>query len=410
MKTIWIVNYYARTPEIVGNIRHFEFAKYLIAAGYIVRVFSALDNAIEFNGGKYINKEYGGVPYTHIKAKSYMGNGVKRMLSIFLFAWRLFLLRKKFEKPDIILHNIHAPFDYPVVWAAKCLKARYIAEAWDLWPHYFVTFGLVSAKNPAMKWAYYIERKMYEKASNIIFTFEGGIDYLRWHKWTTETNGKIDPQKVHYINNGILLEEFYDNVRRYPNDDPDLNRRDKFKVIYLGSIRLVNNVKQLIDAANILKEDDRFSFLIYGNGNEKAVLQKYVEDNHIDNVIFKNDRIPYHDVPYVVSQASLNVMNYQKGFGDHGVSSGKMFQYFAAGKPIVCNIKLNYSDIERHNLGVDADLDTPEKYAEVIRGMADLPKEEYEAMCTRAKETAKEFDYNVLSEKLVEVIEGKQMI
>ncbi len=409
MKTIWIVNYYAKTPETVGNIRHFEFAKHLIASGYIVRVFSANNssNTTEFDGKKYINKEYGGVSYTHIKAKSYVGNGVKRMLSIFQFAWRLFLFRNKFEKPDIILQNIHAPFDYPVVWAAKRLKARYIAEAWDLWPHYFVTFGLMSAKNPVMRWAYNIERKMYEKASDIIFTFEGGIDYLRWHKWTTEAKGKIEPRKVHYINNGILLKEFYDNVSQYSDDDPDLNRKDKFKVIYLGSIRLVNNVKQLIDAANVLKSDDRFSFLIYGNGNDKPILQKYVKDKHIDNVIFKNDWIPYHNVPYVVSQASLNVMNYQKGFGEHGVSSGKMFQYFAAGRPVVCNIKLNYSDIERHNLGIDADLDTPEKYAEAIRSIANLPNEKYEAMCVRAKETVKEFDYDVLSKKLIEVITGE---
>ena len=99
-------------------------------------------------------------------------------------------------------------------------------------------------------------------------------------------------------------------------------------------------------------------------------------------------------------------MNYQKGFGDYGVSSGKMFQYFAAGKPIVCNIKLNYSDIERYNLGIDADLDTPEKYAEAIRSIANLPKEEYEAMCVRVKETARKFDYDVLAKKLIEVIEG----
>ena len=408
MKTVWIVNYYAGIPETMGNARHFEFAKHLIEAGYMVRVFRANSSSstIEFDNKEYINKEYGGVSYTHIKVKAYEGNGIKRMLSIFQFAWRFFLFRNEFEKPDVILQNIHAPFDFPVVWGAKRLNARYIAEAWDLWPHYFVTFGLISAKNPVMKWAYSIERKMYEKASDIIFTFEGGVDYLCWHKWTTVAKGKIDIRKVHYINNGILLKEFYDNVYQYPNDDADLNRKDKFKVIYLGSIRLVNNVKQLIDAANVLKGDDRFSFLIYGNGNDKPRLQKYVEDNHIDNVIFKNDWIPYHDVPYVVSQASLNVMNYQKGFGDYGVSSGKMFQYFAAGKPIVCNIKLNYSDIERYNLGIDADLDTPEKYAEAIRSIANLPKEEYEAMCVRVKETARKFDYDVLAKKLIEVIEG----
>ena len=411
MKTIWIVNYYAASPATTGNHRHYEFAKHLIAENYRIRVFSAgfiQTKGIDLvpNNQKYFNTNYEGIPYTHIKVKHYVGNGIKRMISITQFALSLFFLKRHFENPDIIIHNIHAPFDYPVVWCASRLKAKYIAEAWDLWPHDFVTFGLVSATNPFLKIAYHIEKKMYEKASFIIFSFEGGVDYLRERKWTTDTGGNIRPDRVHYINNGINLKEFYENIIRYPSSDPDLNAKDKFKVVYMGSIRLVNNIKQLIDAAAILKEEPQFIFLIYGNGTDKCFLQNYCLENHIDNVVFKNDWIPSYEVPYVVSQASLNIMNYRKGFGQYGVSSGKMFQYFAAGKPLLCNIKINYSDIERFNLGLDADLDTPEQYANAILSFAQMDSTSYEAMCERVKETAKEFDYDVLSDRLVRIIKN----
>jgi hypothetical protein len=102
---------------------------------------------------------------------------------------------------------MHAPFDYPICLCAKKLKARYIAEEWDLWPEYFVTFGLISANNPAMKWAYSKERKMFEYASNIVYSFAGGIDYLKEKKWLLSTGGKIDEKKVIYINNGFCLSE-----------------------------------------------------------------------------------------------------------------------------------------------------------------------------------------------------------
>ena len=94
MKTVWIVNYYAGIPETMGNARHFEFAKHLIEAGYMVRVFRANSSSstIEFDNKEYINKEHGGVSYTHIKVKAYEGNGIKRMLSIFQFAWRFFFI------------------------------------------------------------------------------------------------------------------------------------------------------------------------------------------------------------------------------------------------------------------------------------------------------------------------------
>ena len=81
-----------------------------------------------------------------------------------------------------------------------------------------------------------------------------------------------------------------------------------------------------------------------------------------------------------------------------------MIQYFAAGKPICCNIKLNYSEISRNKLGIDRDLDTPEQYAEAIRELAEQPQDEYKSMCNRVRETAKRYDYKVLAAKELEVI------
>ena len=66
--------------------------------------------------------------------------------------------------------------------------------------------------------------------------------------------GAIDLKKVSHINNGIDLEEFELNKNLYKIDDPDLENDSFFKVIYLGSIRRANNLKQLIDAAKYLKK------------------------------------------------------------------------------------------------------------------------------------------------------------
>ena len=82
-----------------------------------------------------------------------------------------------------------------------------------------------------------------------------------------------------------------------------------------------------------------------------------------------------------------------------------MFQYFAAGKPICCNIKLNYSEISRNNLGIDRNLETPEEYAAAIRELSELPIEKYKAMCQRVRETARRFDYRVLAAEELKVIE-----
>ncbi len=410
IKKIWIVNYYTTPPEFVSNPRHLEFSHFLRKSGYDVTIISASylsDKEIDLvpGGLNYIQKSYGEFKFIHIKVRHYIGNGINRMFSIFQFAWRINRYRNNFEKPDIILHNIHAPFDYPVLWCAKNLKAKYIVEAWDLWPDSFVRFGLISRKNPIVKIAYEIERLLYEKADKIIFTFEGGIDYLREHKWAKDFGGKIELNKIHYVNNGVNLEKFNNDIKLNQLDDKDLNNISNFNVIYMGSVRLVNNLKRLIDAAKILKSHKRINFLIYGDGIDREYLEQYCKDNGIHNVIFKEKWIPLKNVPYVLSKSSLNILNYQKDFGIYGVSSGKLFQYLASGKPICSNIKMNYCLIEKNYLGIAKNLDTPQEYADAILLLASLDEMEYNAICARVKEVSKHFDFEVLSTKLIGILE-----
>ncbi len=163
----------------------------------------------------------------------------------------------------------------------------------------------------------------------------------------------------------------------------------------------------LIEAAKMLQDFDYYRFFIYGDGADREELERKVKDEVISNVIFKEKNIPLCEVAWVVSQASVNIMNYQKGLGYMGVSSGKMFQYLAAGKPIVCNVNLAYDDvITEKNLGIARDIETPEAFAQAIRDVAEQPRASYDAMCERVRETAKRFDYRALCAEELKVIES----
>lgn len=401
---IWIVNYY--THPACFNPRYLELAKHFMAAGHEVLTFYANYKSDE-SAPQFQQSTVNGLDFVEVKAPHFVGNGVKRMLSIWKFAAVLKKNARRFPKPDVVLHNIHPPFDYPVVGMAKKLGAKYIAEAWDLWPEDFVTFGLVGANNPAMKVAYAIEKRYYYKADDIIFTFLGAFDYLKRQGWMKEQGGKIDPAHLHYINNGIDLAEFDKNKVAFPRPDEDMNDPDLVKVVYLGAINKANNVQTLIDAAALLQDRPNYRFCIYGNGAYRKALMDYVKEQGIGNVVFKEERIPLAECAWVVSQATVNVMNYEKNFGKWGVSSGKMFQYLAAGKPIVCNIDIAYDNVIKDNrLGVSRNLETPEQFAEAIREVAEQPRASYDAMCERVREVAGKFDYKVLSQRELEVLEG----
>ena len=402
-KRIWIVNYYTK-PDC-SNPRYIEFAKHFMANGYEVLTFYA-DWKRKADAPLFERQEVNGLDFVRVKAPYYEGNGLSRMKSIFSFAWIIKKHCKEFECPDLILHNIHTPFDYPIVWAAKKVKAKYVAEAWDAWPDVFAHLGLVSRNNPALKVFYWIEKKLYQNADQIVFTIAGMIDHIKQKGWSTETGGKIDLKRVHYINNGIDLKQFDKDRDAWPRKDEDMNESKTLKVVYLGRINRANHVHTLVEAAKLLQEQLGYRFFIYGDGADREALEKKVQEEGVTNVIFKERQIPLCECAWVVSQATVNVMNYQQGFGYMGVSSGKMFQYLAAGKPILCNIDIAYDNLIKDNhLGYAQDIDSPEGFAELIRRLAEQPKEEYNAMCERVREVAKRFDYKVLAAQEMEVIE-----
>ena len=406
---IWIINPQTGSPKTAANPRYLELAKYFMEAGHEVITFNSTqrEGITVPEGEKYVEKQYGNYRFVHVAAPDFTGNGVKRMLSLYKFARNVCRISGKFEKPDVILQNIHPPFDFPVIRLKKKFKCKYIAEAWDLWPEDFVTFGLVGANNPVLKIAYAIEKRYYYNADDIIFTFLGAFDYLKRQGWMKEQGGKIDPAHLHYINNGIDLAEFDKNKVAYPRPDEDMNDPNLVKIVYLGSINKANNVKTLVDAAALMQDKPEYRFFIYGNGSYRRELMDYVREQGIGNVVFKEERIPLAECAWVVSQATVNVMNYEKKFGKWGVSSGKMFQYLAAGKPIVCNIDIAYDNVIKDNrLGVSRNLEPPEQFAEAIREVAEQPRASYDAMCERVREVAGKFDYKVLSQRELEALEG----
>ena len=128
---------------------------------------------------------------------------------------------------------------------ARKYGCRGVAEIADLWPESIVAYGIAGPRNPAVLALRRLEKWIYEKADDVVFTCEGGYDYIVEQGW----EGRIPRAKIHYINNGVDLAVFDENRARYTVQDPDLEDPSVFKVVYTGSIRKVNHLGLLLDAA-----------------------------------------------------------------------------------------------------------------------------------------------------------------
>jgi glycosyltransferase involved in cell wall biosynthesis len=319
------------------------------------------------------------------------------------FHVRLFKVAKFIKKPDVISLYTAIPFSNVVYYLAKKLKAKLILDVVDLWPESFVSLGLMSKRNPLLWFAYRAEKWMYKKADIILFSMEGGIDYLNKKRWDLESGGSIDLNKVRYINNGVDLNDFNSNKFQYKIDDEDVNNEALFKVIYLGSIRYANGVNIILDAAKYLQHLPNIKFLIYGNGPEREKLQKRINSENIQNVILKQEWVELKYVPYILTKSSINLLNYSKNsIFEYGGSQSKLFQYMASGKPICSNIKMAYCPITKYNLGVAREFNDASEYAATILSIYNLPKEKYDELCKNAIAASQMYNYEYLTNKYIE--------
>ncbi len=397
-------------PKYEPRIQTLKKAQYLREFGHDVTIIAGsylhnTDINLINDNRKYIETTYDELKYIFIKTSNYKGNGLKRIYNLIEFPIKFLMYYRKFNKPDVIAHLATVPFGNIIYFSAKKLKAKFIVDIVDLWPETFVALGLVSKKNPLVKLAYWAEKWLYKKADEIVFSMEGGKDYIIEKGWNKEAGGPVDLNKVNYINNGVDLTDFEINKQKYQINDADLNNDSLFKIIYLGSIRLNNNIKLLVDAAALLIDKPKIKFLIYGDGDDRIFLEKYCEDNKISNVIFKQKWVEPKYVPYILSKSFLNILNYlPSSITRFGGSQSKSFQYMASGKPICCNIQMAYCPITKYKLGIAKKFETSEEYAEAILSFVNMKTDEYNQICKNAKNAAGKYDYSKLTAKFEKLV------
>lgn len=411
---IWIFNHYASTPR-VGNLllRHYNFARRLIDRGHDVTIFAASavhnsnENLIE-DKEKYICRDGEGVPFVYIRTRQYTGNGKSRVLNMLDYYRGLLRVYKNFGKPDLIYaSSVHPLSCVAGIKIARKLHIPCICEIRDLWPESIVAFNGTSPKNPVVLFLRVVEKWIYKNCDRLIFTMRGGIDYIRDQGWQNE----IDLNKISFINNGVDLKRFDEHKQKYMPDDPDLNDESCFKVTYCGSIRIANNIENIVRCGEALLQRGRsdIKLIIYGDGEERPRLEAMCKERNIENVHFKG-KVDKDRIPGILCKSDLNMLIYKKSdIWRYGGSQNKLFEYFASGKPIITNIRMGYDLIEEYNCGIIADAERADDFAQAVIRFFDLPQQEREQMGQNARRAAQAYDFDLLIDQLESVIQSIEL-
>ena len=413
-KHVWIINHYAAKMFEDEGGRHYWLARELKKQGYEPVVFCAstihnTDRAVDLGGAPVLAKEAEGVPFVFLQAPPYHGNGVSRFRNMLAFthAWekRVDEFAQRFGKPDIIYASSVHPFSVAAaIRVAKRLGVPCLAEFRDLWPDVLVDMGALSAHHPLTAVLRHLEKYICKHADGVVFTMQGGREYLRDKGYDRFT----DLKKVFYLNNGVDLQAFDRNVREYSTQDADLSDTGCFRLVYAGSVRFANKLDLLLDAAKLVQQGgyDKIRFLCWGQGDELARLRARVQQEKITNVVFKGG-VGRQYVPSLLTQGDACLLHCEAIYGmQYGVSFLKLFDYLAAGKPILSTVKMGHSILDEMHCGLTSARHDAQSIAESVIALYQMPPDARAALGQNARQAAAAYDVPSLGRQLSEIFES----
>ncbi len=415
-KRVWILNHYAGESFADNGWRHYWFAKYLKRDGYEPVIFCS--NAQHNGEAPFFfpmndlweekEQEIIDVPYIFVKSRSYAGNGKDRVLNMADFYRNVQKAAKAYAKrsgaPDVIIaSSVHPLTLIAGEKLAKKFGVPCICEIRDLWPEALVEYGKLNRDSLLVKALYAGEKWIYKKADALIFTMEGGRDYIAQQGWNTQ----IDKNKIFHINNGVDIEQFDENKTKYVWPDADLDSNNLYKIVYTGSINLINHLELIVDVAKIIQKQKNIKILVWGGGNELQDLQAKVKEAKLTNIVFKGT-VEKKYIPGILSRADINLMHcweMSDAVAKYGPSNNKLFEYLAAGKPIFSTVIPGYSILKRYQCGVETEEPTADAIAAGLLELINMPEEDKELLSVNARKTAYKYDFSELTEDLTGVIQ-----
>jgi len=399
---IWIFNQYAITPDMPGGTRHYDLGRELVRRGHRVTVLASsfhhylhCETRLQ-SREKWKIEDVDGVKFVWLRTPPYQRNDWRRVRNMVAFAFQAWRVGRKLPKlapevgkPDVIIGSSpHLFTSLAAYWVARHHRAKFVMEVRDLWPQTIIDMGELSARSPITKSLQALEKFLYRRAERIITLLPMAHEYI--------TAYGVPRDKVVWIPNGIDLSRFEDF-------GPAASFGEGFKVMYLGAHGQANALDVLIQAAKIVQDKglEEIKFVLVGDGPEKPRLMALAKDLGLHNVEFRQP-VPKSEVPSVLNDADAFLV--QLGGREvyrWGISSNKLFDFMAMGKPVLSSAEAVGNPVEKAQCGLTIPPRDPQSLADAVIKLYQMPKEKREAMGRCGREyVEKHHAMPVLTDKL----------
>ena len=381
-----------------GGTRHFEMGRELARRGWSVTI-AASD--FHLHGRRYMRRAtetdrsprvetLDGVRFTWLWAAPYEKNDSRRVWNWVSFGRSLTRWLNSAERPDVIIGSTPHLFAALAAWrAARRHQVPFVLEVRDLWPESLAVSG--GRRGPTYWALHLLARFLYRVADLIVVLARGVGDFL--------ARTGVAPHRIVLAPNGV-------DVSAYRESTPP--PRASIRLAYAGAHGPANGLEAVLDAAALLRDDERVAFELVGDGPSKPTLVASARSRGLENVHFR-EPISKQAMPAFLGECDAGLMVLKDvPLFSFGVSPNKLFDYWGASLPVVCNVPGDVAELVRQSDGgVQARDASGVALADAINLLLTMTPAERAAMGARGRAwVARERDRPVLTARIDGALRG----
>ena len=319
---ILVIYQYFGTPLGSWSTRIYELTKRWVQAGHKVTVITSPYDKSDIKSDGFVSRQnIEGINLIVIDSgdSNRLSKGVRAYRALRFSLVSIYYALK--EPADVVLSS-SGPITVaiPGLLRNRMRKTPFVFEVRDLWPLGGIVMGQI--RNPLIKTILlWFEKYTYKKAKAIVTCSIGQLDNIK--------NRLGFEEKLHVIPNASDNELFGKYVALTKEQRCIIG--DKPYVLHLGSLGFIHNCRYLIEVARHIPE---IPMVFVGDGAERLELEELVAKYELTNVFFLG-QMPKKDTVAWMSNCELSLFTTLDNIVQNTSSPNKIFDSFAAGKPII---------------------------------------------------------------------------
>lgn len=388
MKILYLHQYF-KTPQEGGTLRSYHVASAMVAAGHQVDLITA------HNERDYLVKRVNGIRVHYLPVAYQNSFGKWQRIGVFLrFAWKAFRLAKKIKADLCYATSTPLTIGWIAIKLHQLTGLSYVFEVRDLWPLAPYQIGILQ-KGLMLRYAQYLEKKIYQRADKIIALSQGIADGIAQH---------VPLSKIEVIPNFSNNQEA--NIRRKENTKPHQKFHldpDKKTVAYLGAMGKANHIELLEACVLGVSTLENVQMVMAGTGQYAHRLEALARSHQNIHFLGSIDKSATFDLLTLVDVTLTTFLDLPVlGTG----SPNKFFDSLAFGCVSFVNNEGWISElIQKHDCGV---LFNQENFMSQLTHIIENEARRGAISENSVRVARSFFDKDVLCQKIIQIVEGHE--